>query len=196
MLFDYLKTHTADLHRQTEAAFNLPHACESTSNYATLLRTLLGVYRPLEARLDRLDWSRAGIDWPSRRKTALIEKDLSVLNASDVVDPHAGVQSIDLADLPAAIGCIYVIEGSTLGAQFICKHIARTLKLTPDTGAAFFTGYGEATREQWNTLKDAANAFVADDAAATDRALSASTATFRCFEQAFRAAHQGTPTSR
>ena len=44
---------------------------------------------------------------------------------------------------------MYVLEGSTLGGQFLTRHFATALSLTPDTGCAFFSGYGPATGPRW-----------------------------------------------
>lgn len=47
-----------------------------------------------------------------------------------------------------------MIEGSTLGGQIICKHLSQCLNLTPDTGAAFFSGYGQRTGMQWKAFRE------------------------------------------
>jgi heme oxygenase len=51
------------------------------------------------------------------------------------------------------LGCLYVIEGATLGGQIISKHLLANLGLGPDTGAAFFNGYGAESGHQWQSFR-------------------------------------------
>lgn len=186
MLLNELKERTSTQHQQTESAFDLRGACSSSANYVALLRTMLSLYRPLEQRLDGIDWEAAGVNWPIRRKVALLEKDLAALGDAEPVDAEAAVATIPLDTTANALGCLYVLEGSTLGAQFIIKHIERTLALTPETGAAFFTGYGPATKAVWGAFCGAADHYAGKDVSRIDAACESAAATFRVFEQALR----------
>jgi len=47
------------------------------------------------------------------------------------------------------MGILYVIEGSTLGGRVIYKNIHQNLELDADSGAAYFSGYGELTEPLW-----------------------------------------------
>ena len=51
-----------------------------------------------------------------------------------------------------AFGCLYVLEGATLGGQVISRHLARELSLSPANGAAFFNGYGPETGPRWTAF--------------------------------------------
>jgi heme oxygenase len=55
------------------------------------------------------------------------------------LDQHPKLQS-----LLQPQGCVYVIEGSTLGGQFILKWLQRSLH--PRISRLYFTGYGSETR--------------------------------------------------
>jgi heme oxygenase len=183
-----LREKTATLHRATETAFDLRASCASLANYSNLLRTLLAVYRPLERRLDRVDWNTTTIDWKNRRKTALLETDLIALREPCNVQESDQAATIPLRSTAGAIGCLYVLEGSTLGGQYILKHIERTLGLTQQKGAAFFAGYGAATRERWASFGAAADAYAGDDAERIADAIDAASWTFSCFEMSFHQA--------
>ena len=54
-----------------------------------------------------------------------------------------------LVTLPNLLGCLYVIEGATLGGQIITRHLQKNLHIFPETGAEFFNGYGAATATRW-----------------------------------------------
>jgi heme oxygenase len=48
---------------------------------------------------------------------------------------------------------MYVLEGSTLGSQFIAKHIAAKFNITAGSGASFFNAYGRSVGEQWSAFR-------------------------------------------
>lgn len=185
MLMNELRDKTAVLHRAAEEKFDLPYVSASRGNYLAMLRLMHSVYHPLERRLDRCDWSATGIKWPPRRKTQLIERDIAALGERVEPGTCSAVANIPLQSPAHAIGCLYVLEGSTLGAQFIVRQLEKTLKLTPQTGAAFFTGYGAATREMWSSFGEAADAYAGDDPLRIASAIDAACWTFSCFEVVF-----------
>jgi heme oxygenase len=43
----------------------------------------------------------------------------------------------DIEDWPRMLGCLYVLEGATLGGQIISRHLQRTLHIDAINGAAF-----------------------------------------------------------
>ena len=47
------------------------------------------------------------------------------------------------------MGCLYVLEGATLGGVVIRRHPEQKLRLGPDNGAAFFHAYGPDTGRRW-----------------------------------------------
>ena len=48
----------------------------------------------------------------------------------------------------ALIGILYTLEGSTLGGQFIARHLSQLPG--PKLPRRFFTGYGELTPQRWD----------------------------------------------
>ena len=44
----------------------------------------------------------------------------------------------DLQGVQEALGCLYVVEGSTLGGQVIARHLRQTLGVDPRCGGSFF----------------------------------------------------------
>jgi hypothetical protein len=50
------------------------------------------------------------------------------------------------------LGCMYVLEGSTLGSKFIAHRLAEHLRIDRSSGGAFFNAYGEATGARWAEL--------------------------------------------
>ena len=52
---------------------------------------------------------------------------------------------------------LYVLEGSTLGAQIIFRQARASLNVSATCGASFFYGYGPSTYAIWKTLIAAIN---------------------------------------
>jgi heme oxygenase len=50
------------------------------------------------------------------------------------------------------LGCLYVIEGATLGGRSITQHLQTRFGLTPQSGGAFFDGYGAHTGSRWKAF--------------------------------------------
>jgi len=150
-LFARLKSGTEQQHREIEAFIDpLKNFC-SLDAYKTHLLKTWAFYRPLEADLAALDWSPVGIEFEGRRKTALIEEDLRVLGF-----PHPPIKddknTLGGTTLDFAVGCLYVLEGATLGGQVISRYLAK-LGIGPGNGGLFFNGYGARTGEMWKAFQ-------------------------------------------
>lgn len=151
-LLAQLKHHTAEAHAALENRLNVFEQVRTRDDYRRLLSRFLTLHEPIESRLAAAaDWPALGFDFSARRKTALLRDDLLALGASEA-DLAALPRAHDLpaaATLGEAIGCLYVLEGSTLGGQVLAKHFHAALGLTPENGARFFHGYGALTGARW-----------------------------------------------
>ena len=145
-----LKESTRPLHEATETSVDLSTGLKSLDGYRQLLERYLGFVEPAE---DRLGEIVAGVvpDFPARRKANLLRRDLIALG----VDP-AAIAALPRCDdfpemtpLPRAMGCLYVLEGSTLGGQYMAKHVESTLGLSQDAGSAYLRSYGENVGPMW-----------------------------------------------
>ncbi len=153
MILTALRSATREQHLRVEQAVDLPARLRSLHRYRDLLERFYGYYCPLEQHLEVV--ARAGLlplDLQPRLKVALLRQDLGALG-------HAAEQIAALplcSELPRiaaaaeALGCLYVLEGSTLGGQLIRQAVSARLGLTADTGCAFFNSYGASTREKWS----------------------------------------------
>ena len=172
-----LRTETAALHRAVEAHLDLLRPCLTLTGYAEILSRFWCVYQPLEAALDPILAAELPGYYPERRRLPSLEADLAWLKVDPAgLRPHPHVPAIP--DLAAALGALYVIEGSTLGGQVISRHLRLQFDLTPTRGASFFSGYGDATGARWREYL----ALLAqhDDRQRPD-IVQAAQDTFRCF---------------
>ena len=153
MLLDNLKARTSAQHSNLERINGLP---ASRADYVTLLRRFHGFIAPWETCLAELlpahDPLRAG-----REKTAWLEQDLASFGFGPA--DLAALPRCDAAGLPDTasrahlLGACYVLEGSTLGGQFIARHLERHLGLPPGAGDRFFRSYGAEVGAKWQAFR-------------------------------------------
>ena len=183
-LLAQLRAGTRAAHDHIEGALGLLNPTLSMARYGIILAQFRSVYAPLEAQLAAFDWTDHGLDLESRRKLPSIDADLYALGWSE----PALIPSVPFApDLERnrarAFGCLYVLEGATLGGQVISRHLRARLGIAPGTGGTFFHGYGERTGPMWTTFREAMERFAAR-APDADCAVAAARQTFEALQQA------------
>ena len=159
-VLDRLKTETRAEHAAMEDALGLMRDDLSLADYRCLLERYFAFYAPIEAQLAGvLPAAHLGLDFETRRKLPLLRADLQVLGGR-AADTLAPCDALPPLRTPAqAVGCLYVLEGATLGGQVIGRHVLRTLGLTPATGARYFHGSGALTAELWRGFRAALAGF-------------------------------------
>lgn len=146
MILKRLRAETAQQHSTIEKQLPLLDPTLTHTAYRQLIARFWGYYAPLEAQLEHA--YPVGIDGKQRVKTPLLELDLHHLGQSQAAFPRCP-NLPPLTNLPQVLGCLYVIEGATLGGQLISRQLHASLGLTPDSGSAFFSGYGALTGVRW-----------------------------------------------
>jgi heme oxygenase len=119
-------------------------------DYRRLLERFLGFYGPVEAALERHFNRRAGgFDFERRRKVPMLVSDLRALGVKNLTAlPRCGaLPALDSA--PQAFGCLYALEISTLGGQFVARHLNRSFGIGPGAGCSFFDSYGGQAIRMW-----------------------------------------------
>ena len=185
MILKYLKEATGLRHAALESRLPLLDVRMSQFRYHQLLQLFLGYYEPLEAKLLALPhWAAIGFDYVERRKTPRLMQDLLLLG-----DTPESLQNIARCkELPTLttqgqlLGCLYVIEGATLGGQIITRHLHSNLGLKPSSGAAFFDGYGAQTGSQWKAFCTMLRANAAESGSQDD-ILATANQTFETLDQ-------------
>jgi heme oxygenase len=152
MIMQTLRERTREHHQRIEGVIAIMSPTLTRERYIEILRKFLIFYRPIEQKLGAIFAAQCPeFDFVSRRKVPLLERDLAALGASP---PAATATSpLPLTTLDEALGCIYVLEGSTLGAQLIIQHVQKTLGLDGKTGASYYYGYGASTGKQWQAMR-------------------------------------------
>ncbi len=173
-----LRAETRSEHDAIEDTLNLTGEDITLADYRYRLEQFYGFYRPMENRMRSVDdWLAPWLDAKERRKTSLLKEDLHLLGCSSP-DSLSMCMDLPLLKDPAAyFGCLYVLEGATLGGQVISRHIHKKLGLTAATGGRFFEGYGSRTGFMWQQFRAAIGQF-ASSKDLQDSAIAAARSTF------------------
>ena len=153
-LRERLKRETAALHCHLEAQLGLLEPGLSMRRYRQLLETFYGFYAPVETSLVRIAAARPPRGFSMKIRSELLENDLQAL----------GLTRRQLAELPRCVslpplsneeqlaGCLYVLEGASLGGRVIARALDRDLGIAKESGASFFVGDAEATSARWREV--------------------------------------------
>jgi heme oxygenase len=147
-VLDRLREATRQAHRRIEGAVGLGPA-PRRDQYVRYLSKQYGFLSSLEPSLDGV-LAALGLDPAPRRKAHLAAQDLAALG----VDPGT-VRRCARVALPAldpaarALGCLYVMEGQTLGGRVLLRALRQPGAPVP---AAFLDAYGDATGARWQEL--------------------------------------------
>jgi heme oxygenase len=179
MLFERLRLETRALHESIERHLPVLHTEFTSKQYRQLLVRYLGFYTPVEERLTALRGDGLTVFDEGRRKRPLLLRDLHMLGETDDV-PECGAIP-QLVNVSQGVGCLYVLEGSTLGGQIISRHLHAKLGITAESGGAFFASYGAELGKRWKDFRErlGADERMQRDA---DEIVAAARDTFSCFE--------------
>lgn len=173
-----LRTGTAAEHASVERTLDLLDPGLDRLRLTGVLDRMHGFWRAAETGLD--DWAARfpadaeSVTWVDRRRAGLFAADLAALGA-----PPAGAEPVlaPVTDTDAALGRLYVLEGSTLGGAFIDRHLSGLPSLSGLRLEAF-SPYGARTGAMWHAFRRAARDRVAGGGSA-DAMLAAAAGTFQ-----------------
>lgn len=146
-----LRSETAQLHRETEQTLGAPAGTTTRADYAALLKTMLAFHRAAEAAFHdpewRDGWSRIGITIADHDRSRHVSDDLRAL---DVGCEPGEVPAFTFSSFAAALGGLYVVEGSSLGGRFIAPALEKTLGSVP---LSYYAGVGRDHPAPWRSVQ-------------------------------------------
>lgn len=152
-LLTALRLGTRDAHARIEQvpAFARLLAEDLTGDeYIAILQRLHAFHGQIEPAIQAAlaDWPEAAAMLDGTRPCLLAE-DLAWFGAPRQSAPPLPV----LDNQPAALGALYVIEGSALGARVIARHLLNSIGVSPGMGGSFFCRQdAEVARRRWQHL--------------------------------------------
>ena len=185
MILTRLKHETQAAHQAIEARVDLLNRLGSVADYRQLLERFWGFYAPIEEAVAAgPEWASFGVDIQQRMKAPALARDLQSLGLSPVaVDALPLCRTLPaMASFPHRLGCLYVLEGATLGGQIIAREVHGRLGLTAEQGCSFFASYGEHVGAMWRAFRVLLLQAAADELAA-EALVRGANETFEAFDR-------------
>jgi heme oxygenase len=181
-LLQELRQKTAPQHRALEQNSYSWKCLSSRDGYAHLLVKLFAIHSAFENRLATVETLPFWLpDISERWKLAFLKSDLAALS---VPEPHMTFQDLPvISSVASAFGCLYVLEGSTLGGQIITRHLQSQLGMVAEDGRRFFAGYGARTGHYWKTFGDKLAAYSSASGPSHAEVIQSAIHTFHYFSQ-------------
>jgi len=151
-----LKAATHAAHDRLDTRIMAADPFGSRERYGQFVVVQYAFHRDIDALYDNAVLDRLLPDLAGRRRLGLIRQDLAGLEINvPIADalPAFGRE----ADIPSALGWLYVAEGSNLGAAFLLKE-AQKLGLSETFGAQHLAGAPEGRGLHWRTFTAALDA--------------------------------------
>jgi heme oxygenase len=87
-----------------------------------------------------------------------------------------------MSTLPEILGTMYVLEGATLGGQFISRAVGQRFGFDQKKGCRFFSSYGPEVGSMWRCCGEVVRQQM-NSSADADRFVAYATLTFSTFAQ-------------
>ena len=100
----------------------------------------------------------------SRKRSHLLAADLEYFATPLPISIYPG-PDLSHSNRSELLGAMYVIEGSTLGGQYIARHVEGVLGLRMGLGYSYFKGYNELTGVMWRDFMAVLEAVPSDHSA-------------------------------
>lgn len=151
---EILREETKQEHQFLESSSRLMSADFSLQEYAQLIQRWGAFYLAFDQYLteNQLEYPEVFAFMQGRRKSHWLQEDLRHLGGSiSSIDFQKAQDFLKTQFLPESHlwGMLYVLEGSSLGAQMIVRHLRK--KFGPEAPPAFefYQGYGDETGPMW-----------------------------------------------
>lgn len=175
-----LRAETRPQHEALEAALDLLSPRLDLARYQHILLGFDAFWREWQPRAHGLLAAEPDLIRGRDRRPALAaDRDFFGLDATQL----PGTAPLpDMINADAALGSLYVMEGSTLGGQVIARHLESHLGLRDGRGYRYFLGYGTSNGAMWAAMR-ARLAKHPTNGVVADRAVMAAKQTFDSLRQ-------------
>lgn len=146
-----LKLATADVYNNIDKSIMVKDPFANTQNYIQFLTLQYYFLNDVAALYEHSELNMIIEDLPTRRRLSMLEQDFC-----DVEHPIPHTSFTPLisndTDLATALGWLYVVEGSKVGAAMLGKQAQARLQLTKEHGAHYLAGPGAGRGSAWRHL--------------------------------------------
>ncbi|MBF2717685.1 biliverdin-producing heme oxygenase [Agrobacterium vitis] len=158
-----LKAATYDAHERLDQFIMKANPFADREHYGRFLAMQFHFHHDLDGLFFDPDLDLLLPDLGGRRRIEMIGQDFADLGLELPSARHATrFRKGETVDLPEALGWLYVIEGSNLGAAFLLKYAAQ-LGLNENFGARHLAGATEGRGLHWRTFTAALDSIALTD---------------------------------
>ena len=180
MLSEKIKEETKSAHLSLEKlVVQQLKSIKNNEDYGNFLKKFYTYFSQVEKVISPYITSQLLPDYADRRNSSYLENDIKALGFD--VDETMTVPVPKIDNEVAALGALYVMEGSIMGGRIIIQMLE---KLGVTEGVSFFSGYGAETGQKWGVFTKVMN-----DTAKTEQdeeqAVNTANETFQLFEKVF-----------
>lgn len=148
-----MKAATRQAHEVLDKFIMASQPFASRENFGNFVKTQYLFHRDLDVFFANEILDGLLPDLKGRRRLAYIEQDLADLELEVPAGAEPRFTEDTTFDLPEAMGWLYVVEGSNMGAAFLLKDAAK-LGLNEDFGARHLAGAPEGRGLHWRTFRE------------------------------------------
>lgn len=157
LLSDRLRVATRSTHQSVDQTIMDAKPFENLAAYGRFLCVQHGIHRDVAPLYHTAAIADLIPDLAGRLRLGAVEQDAADLGVKlpTYLEPPASTRSAQLG-VPRALGWLYVVEGSNLGAAFLLKY-AQKMGLSEDHGARHLAAAPEGRASDWRRFKEALN---------------------------------------
>jgi heme oxygenase len=181
-----LREATRPHHEHMEVVSQSPRLASGNLSLAEYRQMLIQHYRFhawAEPRLAVLV-QPVGLSYEERGKVRALQAELHDLGVDVAALAPISPAALSLDTLPQALGCMYVLEGSTLGGNVIRRTLAQQPEIAAHTSFQYFGCYGDALSQRWRAFCECVSIHLTEEAQ-QQAAIAAAQATFIAFAALF-----------
>jgi len=154
MLSTSIKDYTRNVHHDLEKILIARiKGITTVDAYISLLAVMYGFYQPMEVAVDQYISEENIPHYALRRKAGALLDDIRFF-IPGYQPPTLATELPVINNYPAALGSMYVMEGSTLGGKIIAGMVQKQLQLQHGAGTSFFNSYGNEADKMWQSFRD------------------------------------------
>lgn len=146
-----LKTATTDVHNNVDKSIMAQNPFADTSSYLLFLSLQYNFLKDVSALYEHPELAKHINDLIARRRLSLLEQDFQDLKYALPETPLEPSITHE-TNFATALGWLYVVEGSKVGAAMLGKQVEAQLNFDANHGARYLKGPGAGRGSAWREL--------------------------------------------
>lgn len=156
----YLKENTTNTHDSLDKRIMGLNPFSNLERYTQFIRTQARLQQIASPWYQNAEMQAYFPDLAERDRYQAVQQDCKDLGLSsaDLTQDQITAEQIQVSNPYEALGWLYAVEGSNIGAAILLKHAKEKLGLSEKHGARHLTGHGDGRALYWKRFKEALDA--------------------------------------